>query len=142
MKETIEDTLNGVLDSMSADDIIVAWNEYCNRANYMDDYIYRNGAAFFFENYNIEDAKSVESMITDICNGGYCPNDNYVKFSTQTGLPVSFDYLLQDISPYDQSALVDWLIRVYGDDLESIGEFLGEDIEVDDDGISSKVQND
>lgn len=132
MKETIEDTLNGVLDGMSDDDIIVAWNEYCNRANYMDDYIYHNGAMFFFENYNIEDAKSVETMITDICAGGYSPNDNYVKFSTQTGTPVSFDYLSQDVSPYDQSSLVDWLIRTYGDDLESIGEFLGEAIEVDD----------
>lgn len=133
MKETIEDTINGVLDGMSTDDIIDAWNEYCNRAKYMDDYIYRNGAAFFFENYSLDDAKSVERMITDVCSGGYSPNDNYVKFSTQTGLPVSFDYLSQDVSPYDQSSLVDWLIRTYGDDLESIGEFLGEDIEVDED---------
>lgn len=39
---------------------------------------------------------------------------------------------MEDVTKlYNQ--LVDWLIRTYGNDLESIGEFLGEDIKVDKD---------
>jgi hypothetical protein len=130
MRETIEDTLNGVLDDMETDDIIVVWNEYCTRANYMDDTIFRNDPSFFMDNYS-ED--SMWSLVKHISHGNYNSNDNYVVYSKQTGNLNSFDYLCDTYCPYDQSSLVNWLIRTYGDDLESIGEFLGEDIEVEED---------
>ena len=130
MKETLEDTLNGVLDGMATDDIIVVWNEYCSRADYMDDTIFRNDPSFFMDNYS-ED--SMWSLVKHISHGNYNSNDNYVVYSKQTGNLNSFDYLCDDHCPYDQSSLVGWLIRTYGDDLESIGEFLGEDIEVGED---------
>lgn len=128
MKETLEDTLNGVLDGMATEDIIVAWNEYCNHANYMDDYIYHNTPMFFEEHYH---EGALYDLVKDIFYGRWNASDTLVKYSQQTGHLVSFTYLSEDASPYDQSSLVDWLIRTYGDDLESIGEFLGEDIEVD-----------
>ena len=130
MKETIEDTLNGVLDSMSIDDIIVVWNEYCQRDKYYDSTIFRNDPSFFMDNYS-ED--SMWSLVKHISHGNYNSNDNYVVYSTQTGNLHSFDYLCDTYCPYDQSSLIDWLIRTYGDNLEEIGEFLGEDIEVDED---------
>ena len=130
MKETLEDTLNGVLDGMSISKTIGAWNEYCNQANYMDDYIYRNNPDFFIDNYAKE---SVWDLIRHISNGNYNSNHDYMVYSKHTGNLNSFDYLCDDYCPYDQSALVGWLIRTYGDDLESIGEFLGEDIEVAED---------
>lgn len=130
MKETIEDMLNGVLDGMSIDDIIVAWNEYCQRDKDIDDMIFPNDPSFFMNNYT-ED--SMWSLVKHISNGNYNSNDNYVVYSKQTGNLNSFNYLCEDYCPYDQSSLVDWIIRTYGDDLKSIGEFLGEDIEVDED---------
>ena len=130
MKETIEDTLNGVLDGMATDDIIYAWNEYCHHDNDCDSMIFRNDPSFFIDNYT-ED--SMWSLVKHISHGNYNSNDAYVVYSKQTGNLNSFDYLCDTYCPYDQSSLVDWLIRTYGDDLESIGEFLGEDIEVDED---------
>lgn len=130
MKGTLEDTLNGVLNGMSTDDIIDAWNEYCSRANYMDDYIYHNTPMFFEEHYH---EGALYDLVKDIFYGRWDASDTFVKFSQQTGHLVSFTYLSEDVSPYDQSSLVDWLIRTYGDNLEEIGEFLGEEIEVDDD---------
>lgn len=130
MKETIEDTLNGVLDSMSIDDIIVVWNEYCQRDNDYDATIFRNDPSFFMDNYT-ED--SMWSLVKHISHGNYNSNDNYVVYSKQTGNLNSFDYLCDTYCPYDQSSLVDWLIRTYGDNFEEIGKFLGEDIEVDED---------
>ena len=130
MKETLEDTLNGVLDGMSTDDIIVAWNEYCQRDKDQDSTIFRNDPSFFMDNYS---ETSMWSLVRHISNGNYNSNDTYVVYSKQTGNLNSFDYLCDDFCPYDQSSLVDWLIRTYGDDLEEIGEFLGEDIEVDED---------
>ena len=79
------------------------------------------------------------SLVKHISHGNYNSNDAYVVYSKQTGNLNSFDYLCDTYCPYDQSSLVDWLIRTYGDDLESIGEFLGEDIEVDED---DEVKND
>lgn len=130
MKETIEDTLNGVLDSTPIDDIIVAWNEYCQRDNDYDDTIFRNDPSFFMDNYSRE---SILDLVRNISNGNYNSNDNYVVYSKQTGNLNSFNYLCDDYCPYDQSSLVDWLIRAYGDNLEEIGDFLGVDIEVDED---------
>ena len=130
MKETLEDTLNSVLDSMSTDDIIYAWNEYCQRDNDYDSMIFRNDPSFFMDNYT---EASMWSLVRHISNGNYNSNDTYVVYSKHTGNLNSFDYLYDTYCPYDQSSLVDWLIRTYGDDLESIGEFLGEDIEVDED---------
>ena len=130
MKETLEDTLNGVLDGMSTDDIVDAWNEYCQRDKYYDDMIYRNDPSFFMDNYTKE---SMWSLVKHISHGNYNSNDNYVVYSKQTGNLNSFDYLCDTYCPYDQSSLVGWLIRTYGDNLEEIGEFLGEDIEVDED---------
>ena len=130
MKETIENTLNSVLDGMSKDDIIVAWNEYCQRANHMDDYIYHNTPMFFEEHYH---EGALYDLVKDIFYGRWDAADTLVKYSQQTGHLVSFTYLAEDVSPYDQSSLVDWLIRTYGDNLEEISEFLGEDIEVGED---------
>lgn len=138
MKEAIEDTLNGVIDGMATDDIIVAWNEYCQRDNDYDSMIFRNDPSFFMDNYT-ED--SMWSLVKHISHGNYNSNDDYVVYSKQTGNLNSFDYLCDDFCPYDQSSLVDWLIRTYGDDLESIGEFLGEDIEVDEDDTLYTVGN-
>ena len=132
MKQTIEDTLNGVLDGMAKDDIIRVWNIYCDRANYTDDYIYPNTPMFFEEHYH---EGALYDLVKDIFYGRWNASDTLVKYSQQTGHLISFTYLSEDVSPYDQSALVDWLIRTYGDDIESIGEFLGEDITVDDDAI-------
>ena len=129
MKETIEDTLNGVLDGMATDDIIRVWNNYCDRANY-DDYIYPNTPMFFEEHYH---EGTLYDLVKDIFYGRWNASDTLVKYSQQTGHLVSFTYLSEDVSPYDQSSLVDWLIRTYGDNLEEIGEFLGEDIEVGED---------
>jgi hypothetical protein len=128
MKETIEDTLNGVLDGMATDDIIVAWNEYCNRANHMDDYIYHNTPMFFEEHYH---EGALYDLVKDIFYGKWDAADTLVKYSQQTGHLVSFTYLSEVVSPYDQSSLVDWLIRTYGDNLEEIGEFLGTEVKED-----------
>ena len=134
MKETLEDTLNGVLDSRATDDIIVAWNEYCQRDNDYDSMIFRNDPSFFMDNYS---EYSLWGLVTHISQGNYNSSDNYVVYSKQTGNLNSFNYLCDTYCPYDQSALVDWLIRTYGDNLKEIGEFLGTDIEVeeDEDGI-------
>ena len=126
MKETIEDTLNSVIDGMDIDGTITAWNDYCRRDNDFDSMIFRNEPSFFYENYS-ED--SMWSLVRDVSHGNYNSNDNFICYSKCTGHLNSFNYLCDELSPYDQSSLVDWLIRTYGDDLESIGEFLGEDIE-------------
>lgn len=128
MKETTEDIINGVLDGMSIDGIIRVWNKYCNRASYEEEYIYHNTPMFFEEHYH---EGALYDLVKDIFYGRWDASDTFVKYSQQTGHLVSFTRLSEDVSPYDQSSLVGWLIRVYGDDLESIGEFLGEDIEVD-----------
>ena len=132
MKETIEDKINAALDATPTDDLVSIWNEYCNKANCMDNYIYYNTPMFFEENYH---EGALYDLVKDIFYGRWYSSATFVKYSQQTGHLVSFDYLSQDVSPYDQSSLVDWLIRTYGDDLESIGEFIGADFFYEDDNI-------
>lgn len=129
-KETIEDKINAALDATPTDELVSVWNEYCNKANYMDDYIYYNTPMFFEENYH---EGSLYDLVKDIFYGKYVVADHYIKWSQQTGHLDSFDYLSDANSPYDQSSLVDWLIRTYGDDLESIGDFIGVDLTEDED---------
>jgi hypothetical protein len=128
IKEPIEDIINGAIDSLDTYDTISAWNEYCQRDKDFDATIYRNGPSFFYENYS-ED--SMWSLVRNISQGNYNSNHNLVCYSKHTGHLNSFDYLCDELSPYDQSALVAWIIRTYGDNLEEIGEFLGTEVKED-----------
>lgn len=127
IKPTIEDRINCELDNMPTDDLVSAWNDYCTASNSMEDYIYRNTPSFFEENYH---DGNLWQLVKDIYYGKYNASHDYVKFSKQTGHLVTFDYLSEDVSPYDQSSLVSWLIRSYGDDVESMYNFIG--VEYDD----------
>lgn len=128
IKEPIEDIINGAIDSLDIDDTISAWNEYCQRDKDFDGMIYRNEPSFFYENYS-ED--SMWSLVRHISNGSYASTDNLVCYSKHTGNLNSFNYLCDELSPYDQSSLVNWIIRTYGDNLEEICDFLGVELTED-----------
>ena len=124
------DCINIALDASSEDELFDIWNEYCMCSNNHDSMIYRNNATFFENHYNDSD---MWILIKHIVQGDYTSSDRFVKYSLCTGNLVSFDYIMDDKSPYGQSELVSWLIRNHGDDLPYISKFIGIDLEKDDD---------
>jgi hypothetical protein len=119
------DSINIALDAASEDELFDIWNEYCICSYNSDSMIYRNSATFFEDRYAASD---MWIFVKHIIQGDYASSDRFVKYSLCTGNLVSFDYIMDDKSPYDQSELISWLIRNHGDDLEYISRFIKFDI--------------
>lgn len=127
--QEVIDRISLALDMSSDEELFQIWNEYCRQSNCLDDEIFRNTTDFFAEHYTDSD---LWILIKNIVNGSYRSSDRYLKYSLCTGNIVSFEYITDVASPYDQSSLVGWLMRNHGDDMKFISDFIGCNIESED----------
>lgn len=93
-----------IKDYWSNEDIIQAWNVYCNDKN-MDDYVYGNDEWFFEEMF-----EKADDAVRAVCYGNYEYQDEYVVFNGYGNLD-TFDDWEDEKSPIDLDILVNYLIK-------------------------------
>jgi hypothetical protein len=101
--------INDVLNSLSIEETIALWDEYCIATDKKGDMIYYNNEEFFnkVSSFNSK-CKTVYDIVKLVENGYYKSNEKYVYFDEFDDL-YSFDNLKSD-SPYFADDLLEWLV--------------------------------
>lgn len=90
-------------------EIINAWNQYCENKKKMENYVY-NVLAQFNEEYM---GKTPLDIAIDAHSGKFDPNEEYFAYDN-VGLLVSFDYYNDPFSVVDIDELCDYIIKNNG----------------------------
>lgn len=116
MKEKIVEAI----ENMNTNEAVTLWNEYCNEANRMDDYLYR------MEEFDeiMGNAKPWEVARACYYSGKFCPADDWFWFNGYANLESS-DYPTTDSkSPFYADELASWIVEhenaLYCDEIQEI----------------------
>ena len=114
LRYEIEETISNLDDS----EIIALHNEYCQKAGYMDDYIY--SMCFFSEEYAGKDPLEVAQLVYD---NDFNPNHSYYYYDG-LGNITSVDLMEETKHPIDIDAIVNYIAdnetSLYNSDIQDI----------------------
>jgi hypothetical protein len=102
--------VNDVLNSLSTEETVGLWDEYCIATGKKGDMIYNNNEHFFNKISSINSKyKTVYDIVKLVANGDYDSNKKYVCFDEYDELH-SFDNLGDWDCPYFADDLLEWLV--------------------------------
>lgn len=101
--EELKDRIIEALNDMSDSDLYYLFNQYCEEAGYDDDRIED------MDNFDELFQGSAWDAVRAAYYGDFRPTDNYFIFNAYGNL-VSFDYLTDKNSPYDEDQVADFII--------------------------------
>lgn len=94
--------ISDIIKNWSDSDLLVAWNEYCDKRGYSDNIIYSMDS--FDECFECMKPLEIISMVKG-CD--FSPSDDYFSY-TSYGNIISFDYV-EDYSEFDYDYLAEFL---------------------------------
>jgi len=101
---------NVILNSLSTDNVVSLWNEYCSANGNECNTIYHNNQEFFnTESYFNSNFSTVYDIIKAVAKGDYNITDKYVCFDDY-GTLISFNGLDERNSPFSSNELLEWLV--------------------------------
>lgn len=115
----VESKVREAVDNLDEYDLIGLWNEYCDDNSYYDDRIYGNDIDELL--YGLKPSEVLNAIDLD----NYSENDDYMIESIYGYR--SFSYLSDDNSPYDEDALVEYIM----DNEEHFGYLNDDDISIE-----------
>jgi len=99
-----------ILNSLSTDDVVALWNEYCSTTGNECNTIYHNNQEFFNTDYYFNsNSSTVYDVIKAVSKGDYTITDKYVCFDDYDTL-ISFNGIDERNSPYLYNELLEWLV--------------------------------